>query len=288
MPLNSPSHPDVLEEGVLVKSRTKINFIGDTVTATDDPTNAKVDITVTGGGTVDTSGTPVAGDYAKFTDADTIEGREKSQVLTDLNVADGADVTGSNAPQAHATSHQDTETDEISVAGLSGLLADDQHVIDAEAVLAVEAAGLTFAENKGIILDAVLSADEKWSGITEAGTAGAALTVGHLVYLASTGKWLLAKADSATTSKDKLGLCILAAGADTNPTAVLLYGKMRSALFPASLTVGAPVHISETDAGLIQVAAPTGTTNWVVRIIGYGTTAEDLFFCPDNTYLELA
>ncbi len=49
-----------------------------------------------------------------------------------MNVADGADVTGSNAPQAHAASHQDTETDEISVVALSGLLADDQHVLDAE------------------------------------------------------------------------------------------------------------------------------------------------------------
>ncbi len=37
-----------------------------------------------------------------------------------------ADVTGDNAPQAHAASHQNTGGDEISVAGLSGLLADDQ------------------------------------------------------------------------------------------------------------------------------------------------------------------
>jgi len=157
----------------------------------------------------------------------------------------------------------------------------------AESVAAVEAAGLTFAENKGIILDAVLSADEKWSGITEAGTAGAALSVGDLVYLASSGKWLLAKADAAATSSGKLGMVVLAAVGDTDPTNVLLYGKIRSATLPA-LTVGAPVHISEATAGDVQVAAPTGTTNFVVRIIGYGATAEDLFFCPDNTYLELA
>jgi len=40
---------------------------------------------------------------------------------------------------AHKTSHQNAGTDEISVAALSGLLADDQHVLDAE-VLAVAAA----------------------------------------------------------------------------------------------------------------------------------------------------
>ena len=37
-----------------------------------------------GGGTVDTSGTPVALDFAKFTDADTIEGRSYSETRNDL------------------------------------------------------------------------------------------------------------------------------------------------------------------------------------------------------------
>jgi len=41
--------------------------------------------------------------------------------------------------EAHKTSHQNDGSDEISVAGLSGLLADDQHVLDTE-VLAVAAA----------------------------------------------------------------------------------------------------------------------------------------------------
>ena len=40
-------------------------------------------------GTVDTSRTPVANDFARFTDADTIEGRSYSEVRTDLNVAKG-------------------------------------------------------------------------------------------------------------------------------------------------------------------------------------------------------
>ena len=43
-----------------------------------------------------------------------------------------ADVTGSNAPQAHKTSHENGGGDEVDVVGLSGLLADDQHVLDAE------------------------------------------------------------------------------------------------------------------------------------------------------------
>lgn len=46
-------------------------------------------------------------------------------------------------PGAHASTHQNGGGDEVSVTGLSGVLADDQHVIDAEAVAAVEAAGLS-------------------------------------------------------------------------------------------------------------------------------------------------
>ena len=57
----------------------------------------------------------------------TIDGRDLSVDGTKLDtVATNADVTGSNAPQAHKTSHENGGTDEISVAGLSGELADDQ------------------------------------------------------------------------------------------------------------------------------------------------------------------
>lgn len=66
-----------------------------------------------------TANQPVNTDYAKFT-ANGLEGKDKAGVLSDLNVADGADVTGSNAPQAHKASHQDTGGDEISIAGLAG------------------------------------------------------------------------------------------------------------------------------------------------------------------------
>lgn len=46
------------------------------------------------------------------------------------------------APAAHKTSHQDGGTDELSVAALSGLLADDQHVLDSEVVSAATALAL--------------------------------------------------------------------------------------------------------------------------------------------------
>jgi hypothetical protein len=150
---------------------------------------------------------------------------------------------------------------------------------------------ILLAENAAMQLDTVLSADEKYCGIVEVGTMGYAATAGDLVYLdaaAGNNKWEKAKADAAVTSGGvKLGI-VTVTTAENGTCEVLLWGKIRSAAFPAAFTVGAPVYVSAATAGAVVVAAPTGTTNFVVRIIGYGNTAEDLFFCPDNTFLELA
>ena len=45
-----------------------------------------------GTGTIDTSGTPADNDFAKFTDADTVEGRSYAEVKQDLNLEIGTDV----------------------------------------------------------------------------------------------------------------------------------------------------------------------------------------------------
>jgi len=142
-------------------------------------------------------------------------------------------------------------------------------------------------ENTSIKLDPVLSADTKWSGVTEDGTAGTTnLVYGYCYYLAATGKWELAKADVAATSINKLGMCVVAAAADATGT-LLLYGKIRADdEFPA-FGVGAPVFLSAATAGILTSTAPTGTTDFVVRIVGEATTADCLLFCPDNAYVEL-
>jgi len=55
-----------------------------------DGDNSSSWVTPTGG--VDTSGTPVTNDFARFTDADTIEGRSYAEVKSDLNLEIGTDV----------------------------------------------------------------------------------------------------------------------------------------------------------------------------------------------------
>ncbi len=144
-------------------------------------------------------------------------------------------------------------------------------------------------ENTPIILDAALSADGTYCGIVEAGTAGATLAFGEVIYLAvGDSRWELAKADAAATSKGKIGICVLAAAGDGSATTVLLWGKIRADTKFPSFTIAAPVFISAATAGLLTSTAPTGTTNFVVRIIGQANTADELFFCPSPDYIELA
>ena len=52
-----------------------------------------IEFTDAGAGNVSTSGTPIDNDFAKFVNGTDIEGRSYTEVRTDLNIEDGADVT---------------------------------------------------------------------------------------------------------------------------------------------------------------------------------------------------
>ena len=169
----------------------------------------------------------------------------------------------------------DDEFARWTASGLEGLTV-------AEAITALLGAALP--ENTSIILDELLSDDGKYSGITEPGTAGATLAFGDLCYVAPDEDWMLADATVEATSKGKLGICVLAATGDAEPTRMLLYGKVRAAAFPAAFAEGLPIYASET-AGDITQTIPTKATDVVVRIIGQACTEEDILFKPDNAYV---
>jgi len=136
-----------------------------------------------------------------------------------------------------------------------------------------------------IKLDAVLSGDEKWSGITMAGTAGATLAVGDICFLQTAdSKWELVDGILDGTDlgfKLQLGICTLAASAE-GATEMLVYGKVRSAAFPA-FTVGAPVYLDDTAGDL--VCTQPSTTNFAIRKVGYALSSTDLFFSPSPDYI---
>lgn len=145
-------------------------------------------------------------------------------------------------------------------------------------------------ENISIKFDEALSADGKWCGWTTANfLAGATLTFGQLVYLSDAdSRWELAKADAEATANRLLGICVLAAADNGSATNVLLVGKVRAdAAFP-DLLIGKPVFISAATAGAVVTAAPSGTTGFIIRILGHGLTINELWFNPENAWDELA
>lgn len=154
---------------------------------------------------------------------------------------------------------------------------------------AITAGGvITLAENASVALDPAGSADGKYTGITITGTAGATLAFGDLIYLDPTdSRWELADANAAAAAdgdaRGVLGICVLAATSDGDPTTILLHGVVRAdTAFPA-LTINAPAYVSET-AGDIVVTQPT-TADVVIRVVGFALTADELFFSPSSDYI---
>lgn len=220
-----------------------------------------------------------------------------------LHLGDGAEKLESNNTDLTINSGGDialTATNDVNIpSGVGVTFGDDGEKIEGNGtdltiassnILNINAPGhILPAENTGYQLDSALSADGKYSGIIEAGTAGATLTFGEVCYFkASDSEWYEARADATVTSGAvKLGICVVA-GTNGNPCTMLRYGKIRAdAIFP-TLTISAPVFISAATAGLLTSTAPTGTTNFVVRIVGHANTGDEIAFEPDNTYIELA
>lgn len=143
-------------------------------------------------------------------------------------------------------------------------------------------------ENTWIALYPTGSADEKWSWITCTWIAWATIAVWDLIYLDATAwEWLLADANAAATAGDvPLWLCILAAN-NAEATNILLIWTMRSAAFPASIDLWAPVYVSTT-AGDIQAAKPSWTDDVVRRVWRAITTEPNtIYFNPSNDYATI-
>jgi len=221
---------------------------------------------------------PVSGDYAKFT-ASGLEGRETSEILSDIGVAAGADVTGSNAPQAHKTSHQNTGGDEISVTGLSGLLADDQHVLDSEVIAVALAKSVTVA----------LGSDHSWTGPVQTITAGENLAIFETAYLKSDGKYWKTDADAEATAKGKIVMATAAINADASGIALLpsplSFIRDDSTTEWTVTNPGDEMYLSTTGGELTNDVSGYTTLD-IVRICGYMETAVILNFNVDKTYVE--
>ena len=216
-----------------------------------------------------------------------------STALSDANISgdntgDQTNITGNAATvttNANLTGHV-TSTGNAAVLGSFTLAQLNTAVSDADvAQLGANTftADQTYAENAGIVLDAVLSADGKYSGIVEAGTSSVALAFGELCYrVTATGKWALAKFDAAATCTNELGICVLAAAGADAATTMLKYGKVRADALYDTFTVGSALYGSAATAGKIVSAAPTGTVDFVVLQVGKAEDANTVFFAPSS------
>ena len=146
--------------------------------------------------------------------------------------------------------------------------------------------------HSGIKLEEALTTDHTYSGITCNGTAGYGAAFGELVYLNDDDdKWEKAKADTETTTGGNhlLGIVVDTSISENASGTILLQGYIRDVSAFEFASAGKPLYLSAATAGAITATAPTGTTGFIVRIVGHaGDDKETIYFNPDGTYVELA
>jgi len=115
----------------------------------------------------------------------------------------------------------------------------------------------------------------KWSV-----SSSSALTAGLLYVLKFDGNWITTDADSEVKST---GLIAIALGNNAN-LGMLLQGFFYK--LAHGFTIGLPLYISNT-GGALTTTRPTGTNDYV-RIIGYATSVNHIYFDPDKTWVQVA
>ena len=107
-----------------------------------------------------------------------------------------------------------------------------------------------------------------------------ATTAGTLYTVKTNGLWTPVDADNEATS---IGMLAIALSSNAN-LGMLLQGFFYKASH--GFTIGLPLYISNT-AGAFTTTRPTGTNDYV-RIIGYATSANYIYFDPDKTWVQVA
>jgi hypothetical protein len=115
-------------------------------------------------------------------------------------------------------------------------------------------------------------------------TGGGSTTLGDIVYMKTDGEWGSARANATSTSTSLLGIAL---GTDPDSDGVLLRGAY-TLDHDVGNNQGVALFLSDGTAGQATVTAPADTSD-VVRVIGYNLGDNDeIWFCPDNTWVEIA
>jgi hypothetical protein len=168
----------------------------------------------------------------------------------------------------------DNSNGHIQVNGTGSVIIDDDTTVDG--VLTV---------NDYINVDGTPGTDDTFTGqSTNSYNAGATVAQWEAVYLDSSSTWQLTDADAASTSGSVMVALATEAGTSSNPLRVALPGSFcRNDAW--TWTVGAPVYLSTTPGALTQTA-PSATDD-VVRVVGFATNADTIFWNPSPDYITI-
>lgn len=164
----------------------------------------------------------------------------------------------------HNERHENGGADEISVAGLSGLLADQQ-------------TPLAHGPDKHSALDSTPDSDHSCNGPTGTHTAGTNLVFGDVCYMGLDGKMEKAKADVVGTSFAWV-MALATINEDASGAFALPGAYVRDDTWDWP-TIGQPVFLSAATAGALTQTAPSATNN-IIQIIGIVVSADVIWFNP--------
>ena len=127
-----------------------------------------------------------------------------------------------------------------------------------------------------IILTTPASANDS-SGIVF-GVANSSVTFGQVYFLNTAGNsWGVALSSSSNCTR------LIALGIGTSSSKMLFNGMFKAASH--GFTIGSPLYIANSN-GTLTETAPT-TAGHFVRVVAYAISANEIYFNPDNTWIEL-
>jgi hypothetical protein len=107
---------------------------------------------------------------------------------------------------------------------------------------------------------------------------GSSSVTAGLVYCLNTNTTWSAVANTSTNSKKMLAV---ATGTSSN-SGMLLQGVFTKASH--GFSIGLPLYIGST-AGTLTTTTPSATNSYA-RVVGYAVDTNNIYFCPDNTWVQ--
>jgi hypothetical protein len=86
------------------------------------------------------------------------------------------------------------------------------------------------------------------------------------------------------TDDDTKNMIVVAIGSASNTDGVLLRGIFRKASH--GFTTGQPLYVGSTN-GQFTATCPTASGSFA-RVVGYAVNSNEIYFCPDNTWVEIS